>query len=153
MKKNSILYTFILGSMLVGLTNCNKKTTIRETDNKAGVSTGLKAGTAGGEIAFAQKEVNSDFEKFVREAEEKIQISGQNILQLKLRPLENKTTSRNEYLVRIGDLEKRNNVLKGELDSYILKGNGNWHSFRQELYKGLNKLNIECDEVLLAQMK
>ncbi len=94
------------------------------------------------EVVSGQQEVNSDFQKFVREAEEKIRISEQEIKNLKTHFVQTNDNSKSANLLKVFELEKGNKVLKLKLDDYIQNGSGNWHTFRTEFYSELKKLEL-----------
>ncbi len=84
----------------------------------------------------------SNFQKFVKEADSKIDTNKKKFSELKAilnkRYPENKNCSN-----KITELEFNNSKLEIELDNYVLQGNGNWELFSKSLLQDLTKLDLE----------
>lgn len=96
----------------------------------------------------SKQEVNSDpktyissFQKFVKEADSKIDTNKKKFSELKAL-LQERCQGNSECLNKIVELENNNSKLKAELDNYVLQGGGNWELFRKSLFQDLNKLDL-----------
>ena len=105
------------------------------------------------EIASAQKDIYSDFQKFIKEANTKIGCIEKNISELKLKSIEEKKETNEGYLIKIEDLKKSNDVLKTELDNYVHEGNGNWQIFKADFYQNLDELEIAFNDATVKDIK
>ncbi|MBP6335369.1 MAG: hypothetical protein KA444_07855 [Bacteroidia bacterium] len=92
------------------------------------------------EVSSEQKELNSPFYKFAKEADDRLRMNEEKIVKLKLKPADALGESRTTYLLKVRSLEKRNSYLKAKLQTYVSIGNGNWYTFRDELYAELHDL-------------
>ena len=93
------------------------------------------------EVTSDPKTYVSNFQKFVKEADSKIDTNKKKIAELKV--LFNETCPEKKECKNIlSELEHDNSKLKSELDTYVLEGDGNWEIFREELYQDLYKLDL-----------
>lgn len=99
------------------------------------------------EISSTQNEVNSEFRKFVREAQLKLKANEIAILRLKQKSLLRDSSSNEIIAKKFYLLEKANKQLNKSLETYVMVGEGNWNNFRNELYKNLDKLQLACEDV------
>jgi len=99
------------------------------------------------EISSTQNEVNSEFRKFVREAQLKLKANEIAILRLKQKSLLRDSSSNEIIAKKFYLLEKANKQLNKSLETYVMVGEGNWNNFRSELYKNLDKLELACEDV------
>ena len=99
------------------------------------------------EISSTQNEVNSEFRKFVREAQLKLKANEIAILRLKQKSLLRDSSSNEIIAKKFNLLEKANKQLNKSLETYVMVGEGNWNNFRNELYKNLDKLQLPCEDV------
>jgi len=101
---------------------------------------------------ISKQEVNSDpktyisnFQKFVKEADSKIDTNKKKFAELKVR-FNEICPEKKECTNILAELELDNSNLKSELDTYVLEGNGNWEEFRAELYQDLYKLDLAYND-------
>lgn len=106
-----------------------------------------KSVSVSSEISSTQNEVNSQFRKFVREAQLKIKANEIAILRLKQKTLLQDSSSYEVIAKKFYLLEKANKELNQSLETYVRDGEGNWNNFRTELYKNLDKLELACEDV------
>lgn len=99
------------------------------------------------EISSTQNEVNSEFRKFVREAQLKLKANEIAILRLKQKSFLRDSSSNEIIAKKFNLLEKANKQLNKSLETYVMVGEGNWNNFRNELYKNLDKLQLPCEDV------
>lgn len=99
------------------------------------------------EISSTQNEVNSEFRKFVREAQLKLKANEIAILRLKQKSFLRDSSSNEIIAKKFNLLEKANKQLNKSLETYVMVGEGNWNNFRNELYKNLDKLQLACEDV------
>lgn len=106
-----------------------------------------KSGITSSEISSTQNEVNSEFRKFVREAQLKIKANEVTILTLKEKIFLKDSSLDESISGKFYLLEKENKQLNQSLETYVMVGEGNWNNFRTELYKNLDKLELACEDV------
>jgi predicted RNase H-like nuclease (RuvC/YqgF family) len=94
------------------------------------------------ETSSNQKELNSDYEKFVRQADNQILQNERKISEMKCRIEELKNSVKISYQRRIDSLDKENNQLKLMLDTYRKEGSGNWLTFQSEVNRRFIKIEI-----------
>lgn len=104
---------------------------------------------------ISKQEVNSDpktyvsnFQKFVKEADTKIDTNKKKFAELKVL-FEERCPEKKDCPSILADLEQHNKKLKAELDSYVLEGNGNWEVFRKSLLQDLKRLDLAYDDAKL----
>ncbi|MBL0103676.1 MAG: hypothetical protein IPP51_07935 [Bacteroidetes bacterium] len=100
------------------------------------------------DIAFAQKETYSDYEKFIKEAKLKISRNEASIVRMNARIPRMKKASQEAFKRSIDLIASKNVVLKAKLELYIEDGVGNWQTFRKELFAELNALDLEINNAM-----
>jgi hypothetical protein len=147
MNKSSIIWLIIIFSSGLFITNCvsNSKIVNRGyytiPDEKANVTNSAQ------EIVSDQSSANSDFQKFIAEADTKINLNEENISELKLKSIKFKGENNNDYLKEIEGLEIKNYLLKMKLDNYVQWGDGNWLTFKTDFNQGLDELQVAFENV------
>lgn len=94
-----------------------------------------------------QKDYNSDFEKFIKAANHKINGNEKIISELsKSLNMDNNTSALNtqDEIVVVG---KKNYDLKMKLDYYVEEGKGNWKTFKDDLNNDLSDLDLAINEI------
>jgi len=97
------------------------------------------------EVNSGPKTYVSNFQKFVKEADSKIDTNKKKFAELKVR-FNEICPEKKECTNILAELELDNSNLKSELDTYVLEGNGNWEEFRAELYQDLYKLDLAYND-------
>ena len=147
MKLSSILPFLLLLLTGCSLTNCSSSFGDRNVNdftekkvNKSNVDTGE-------EIAYANKDTYSDFQKFIKEANTKITRNEINISEIKLNNVESKDDLNIVNAEMIDELKTSNQTFKITLDNYVQSGTGNWKTFKSELFVGLDELSASIKNV------
>jgi TolA-binding protein len=153
MNKSEIIRLIIIFVTGVSLTGCNSNAKNVDAGYFNSQDTKNKTENPSQEIAPAQKDTNSDFQKFIKEANTKISSNEKNISELKLKSKEDKKEAKEEYFKTIEDLEKRNDVMKMKLYNYVHKGNGNWQTFKAEFYGDLDALETAINNAAIKDIK
>ncbi len=97
------------------------------------------------EIATAQKDTYSDYQKFLKDAYSKLDKNETAIVKINHDSnlvLEN---SLRTNVSEIEDLKISHNTLKCELDDYVKNGTGNWQTYKTEFYCEFDQLEIACN--------
>ena len=100
------------------------------------------------ETASVQKYTNSDFEKFIREANNKISQNAIIFSALKETLNNNIEMPLNDFEILNG-IEKKNYFLKTKLDYYVEEGIGNWQTFKAAFDQDLNDLDLSYSEMTI----
>ncbi len=140
------IVTLILTGIL--LTNFNFKSQNILADNYSTHKV-LKIISPVSETATAQKETHSAFQKFVREANAKLDANETAIL--KLTP---DVKGKNDRQIGtntsdIGGLKAGNRLMRDRLEEYVQNGTGNWQSFESEFYHDLNEFEVHSDNTMI----
>lgn len=98
-------------------------------------------------VASAQKDVYSDFQKFIKVANFKIIKNCEKISDLKQYSLADGNMTNKTFIEKVRELEKDNNEFKAELDNYVTNGSGNWKEFKNEFDANLNELEMAFSQV------
>jgi hypothetical protein len=128
MKNISIFPIITLAFAGLFLTNCNQQSKNLVAESYSD-SNAKKSIVAENEIATAQKDTYSDYQKFIKDAYSQL---GQNEISiLKLESETNDIDENSTGIFRSGieDLKTSNNTLKRQLDEYVENGSGNWQTF------------------------
>jgi hypothetical protein len=135
----SILQIVTIALIGLNLSNCNSQShcTILESysDNYT-----KKSIITENEIATAQKDIYSDYQKFVRESYAQLMQNKLSILKLKDDLNGNGFNHSGFSKSEIEDLNMNNNTLKKQLDEYVENGSGNWQTFESKFCSGLTAL-------------
>jgi len=83
---------------------------------------------------------STEFQKFKKEAQERIQKNKEAIAEFKAKMLKEKKEAKAQYKERINELEQKNNKLKDRIADYKEDGKEKWESFK-------NEFNHDMDEV------
>ena len=100
------------------------------------------------EVTSGPKTYVSNFQKFVKEADTKIDTNKKKFAELKVL-FEERCPEKKDCPSILADLEQHNTKLKAELDTYVLEGNGNWEVFRKSLLQDLKRLDLAYDDAKL----
>ena len=142
--KNKIERCVFFACVFFFLTNCKSETDVNIKDNQIALKEEIGMGESVSKIDEQQKMVNSDFQKFAREAEEKTNQIEKLIFILEADPKNTISSSDVEEVKRVNKLYERCKDLKIELKEYVQFGNGNWGTFKTEYYKKLKSLQSDC---------
>jgi uncharacterized protein YxeA len=142
--KDCIALLLIAGLNIV-IWNSESKSNTEEYVNEQNVK--LNNSNSDEKIATTQKDTYSGFQKFVNKSNTMISNNEKNIEDLKFNSALIKEPEKIVYLIRVDNLEDSNDVLKTELNVYILEGNGNWMTFKVDFDKKLEKLDLAFNEV------
>ena len=137
----------------LAITNCKSNSSNVNEEYYTAQDAKKKMANSEKEIASAQKDIYSDFQKFIKEANTKISRIEKNISELKLKSIEDKKKANEGYFIKIKDLEKSNDVLKMELENYVHEGNGNWQTFKTDFYHNLDELEIAFNDATVKEIK
>ena len=147
MKKSSI--SILIAICFVGFTliNCNSSTknVIKEDISDAYINKEII--NSANEIAFAQKDIYSDFQKFIKDANLKINKNLKNISDLKQVSLADGNITNETFYLKVEELEKNYKEIKTELDNYVAYGSGNWKEFKSDFDTSLNEFDIAFSQV------
>ncbi len=146
--KNSLIVPTVT-ILIIGFTlyNCNsvsRNIIAEDISNNQYINNNV---VSDNEIATAQKEIYSDFQKFITEANNKILQNVKNISSLKHISSENNIIINEELYKKVEIMEKSNNDFKTVLDNYVTNGSGNWKIFKNEFDNNLVELDLALNEV------
>jgi hypothetical protein len=116
------------------LADCTADSNDIHAKKYSGITSNYKA-NGETETATAQKETNSDFQKFIRKAYRELDQNETAILKLQIK-------SGNIIIDSISRLSIANDNLRQKLNDYVEFGNGNWKLFQIEFCTSLDDLNI-----------
>lgn len=142
---NSRIYqsTFFV-CMFFFLINCKSGTESNGSDNHFAHTGEMTLKKSVVNIDEQQRMVNSDFQKFAREAEAETMEIEKSIIAMRS-DWTNSMCSADSVQVEPTDiLYERCEELKCELKDYIQNGNGNWGTFKMVYYKKLKDLQADC---------
>lgn len=100
-----------------------------------------------GEVATAQKSLNSDFEKFIQKANAIIDRNRLNISELNAQVEDKRFETKNKTLSIVCGMYNKNEALKERLNNYVATGSGNWKIFESELKGELHELSKTYNDV------
>lgn len=147
MRKSSI--TSLITICFIGFTlfNCNSSTknVIKEDISDTYIKRDIIDSDK--EIASAQKDIYSDFQKFIKDANIKLSKNLENISDLKQFSTAEGNISNQTFYTKVEELEKNNIEFKAELDNYVANGSGNWKEFKNDFDTSLNEFDIAFNQV------
>ncbi len=149
--KNSTIRSLVaicfLGSTLI---NCNSSTKTVIKEDAKDIYINKDVVTSENDIAKAQKDIYSDFQKFIKDANLKLIKNSENISDLKQISLTEGNITNSTFNSKVDELEKSNNEFKSELDNYVANGSGNWKEFQNDFDTNLNELEIAFNQVKIV---
>jgi hypothetical protein len=89
----------------------------------------------------------SDFQLFKQDANYKINENKRSLIVLRSRMMNMKWEAYDKYLVSLTELEKRNNYLKTEMNSYTDDKKENWKIFRIGFNNNMDTLNRDFKNI------
>ena len=102
---------------------------------------------AEGEVLDAKLDLNraindsvTEYQKFKKEAEEKIIAQEKSIAEFKARIAKEKMENRAKYEKKLAELEQKNSDMKKKLDDYKDEGQSKWEKFKTEFNSDMDKL-------------
>lgn len=147
MKKSSIIILVTICFVGFVLINCNSSTKNVIKEDVTDTYIKKEVINSDKEIAFAQKEIYSDFQKFIKEANLKINKNLRTIIDLKVASVAEGKITNETFYSKVEELEKNNNEIKAELDNYIANGSGNWKEFKGDFDTNLHEFDIAINQV------
>ena len=128
---------FIAGTML---TNCKSSTEkVENAENKLQEAKDNVI-DAKQDLNKTRKDSITEYQKFKKESEEKINAHDLSIAEFKARVANEKKENRAKYEKKLAELEQKNSDLKKKLEDYKEDGKDNWDSFKLKFNHDLDEL-------------
>ena len=101
----------------------------------------------------ASDEYLADFDKYKKEADEKIAANDKSIADFKTRIENKKKEAKVDYKNKIAELEQKNSDMKKKIDDYKVEGKEKWEMFKKDFSKGMDEIGNALKDLTSSKTK
>jgi len=123
----AMLASYSSSAQIMEVAQNNIKETSKDSDNDASLN----------------KEYPEDIQNYIKEREDQIAYNGQIIAGYKWEMQNQRKEIIDKYLVKLTELDQKNNALKERISDYKIKGEKNWDLFIKEFNTEMDQLSLE----------
>jgi 3-dehydroquinate dehydratase len=141
---------FIAGSAITGCQSSATKVEKAENNLKEAKENVIEARV---DLYNARNDSVTEYQKFKKDAEEKIIAQNKSITEFKARISKEKKENRAKYEKKLAELEQKNSDLKKKLDDYKDDGQDKWTSFKIEFNHDMDELGKAFKDLTVKNTK
>ena len=140
MKKSIITLGMLASILAVSFTSCkNAESNVKQTQEEV-----LDARV---DLMESKNEAAEALEKFKLDIYEKLSNNNKKIRDLRVKEIKGTSKEKEDYTVRIDDLQTKNEALKSKLDAYTSYDASSYETFKSELQENADVLEKEFQEL------
>lgn len=140
MKKSIVTFGMLASVFAVALTSCkDAESNVKQTQEEV-----LDARV---DLMESKNEAAEALEKFKLDIYEKLSDNNKKIRDLRVKEIKGTSKERENYTVRIDDLQTKNEALKSKLDAYTSYDASSYETFKSELQENAATLEKEFQEL------
>lgn len=140
MKKSIVTLGMLASVFAISLTSCkNAESNVKQTQEEV-----LDARV---DLMESKNEAAEALEKFKLDIYEKLSDNNKKIRDLRVKEIKGTSKEKEDYTVRIDDLQTKNEALKSKLDAYTSYDASSYETFKSELQENADVLEKEFQEL------
>jgi len=140
MKKSIVTLGMLASICAISLTSCkDSESTVKDTQEEV-----LDARV---DLMESKNEATEALEKFKLDVYEKISDNNKKIRDLRVKEIKGTSNEKEEYTVRIDELQTKNEALKTKLDAYTSYDVSSYETFKNDLQENAEALEKEFKEL------
>lgn len=140
MKKSIVTLGMLASVFAISLTSCkDAESNVKQTQEEV-----LDARV---DLMESKNEAAEALEKFKLDIYEKLSDNNKKIRDLRVKEIKGTSKEKEDYMVRIDDLQTKNEALKSKLDAYTSYDASSYETFKSELQENADVLEKEFQEL------
>ncbi len=153
MKKT--IFSLAIATLMAGTMITGCQSTTDKTENSSDQMQKSMSDDEGSKMepGMMTKDSITDYQKFKKESEEKINAFEKSIAEFKVKIATAKKETKIEYEKKLASLEQKNNELKKNLEDYKDDGQDNWSKFKSEFNHDMDELGKAFKDLTVNNVK